>query len=374
MNNRHTRLNSILSNINNFKFALAVGHGQHEPSLPPVLVPKDTYVIFTSKPGYLSDTSDVHNQKFKSIFQNRNKVKKLLLGTLSREEKPKLLTNKNWDWKKHIYPPESLIANHSLEFYDSPQPGNTRNEAYGKIVYDTLCGLWKIGIPDARQFHGSKQNLQTILNTARSSQTGKLIVFISGCRGDPAVSEESLRQAMSFVPSSFKRYFEVPQTYNITLTNYLRKIRNFESEVSRIMRLKRTAGASSVSNGSSLNLNLNLNTGNLNVLNKYRKMIARIKEPTFGVRGNKQLPIQAARTYFPYFFTRNMTNENARLLINSIKRSNTNLSNRITNLWKFGQPIDQNWKNHINVAKRIVYKIKNIENRNNSASRQAARH
>jgi hypothetical protein len=288
MNNstRHTRINSLLSNINNFKFALAVGHGQHEPSLPPVLVPKNTYVIFTSKPGYLGDSADVANEKFKSIFQNTNKVRKLLLGTLSPEEKPTLLTNKHWDWKKHIYPPESVIANHSLEFYDSPQPGNTENLARSRIIYDSLAGLWKIGTP-GRQFHGTKQNLQTILNTARSQTSGKLIVFISGCRGDPAISRQSMNQAMTFTPNMFRRYFQVPQNYNIPLTNYIRSVQALENHSRRYMTLKRKAPDNQTTTKIPKINNLSSEVRNAALLwEKYKNDFINLNDPTAVLRAS----------------------------------------------------------------------------------------
>jgi hypothetical protein len=368
-NNRHTRLNSLLANVNNFKFALAVGHGQHEPSLPPVFVPKDTYVIFTTKPGYLGDTSDTFNTKFQTIFQNPNKVRQLLRGNLPPVEKPSLLTNKLWNWKKHIYPPGALIANHSLEFYDSPRPNSAPNVARGAIYFNELAGLWKVGIP-GREFHGTKQNLQDIINRARSGQTGKLIVFISGCRGDPAVSEQSIAQASSMSPIAFKKYFQVPQNYNIPFTNYIRAVTSFENQSSRYMRLKR-GGSNSNSNGRRVRRGVtnssnnsetspNINSGNSTVLNKYKRMITRIQEPTFGLVGNKRYPVQSARRYFPSFFNRSMTNENVLSLVDSIKRNNSNLTNRMTTLWKY-EPVNQTWKNNRSLALRLLYRIKNLE-------------
>jgi len=375
-NNRHTRLNSLLANVNNFKFALAVGHGQHEPSLPPVFVPKDTYVIFTTKPGYLGDTSDTFNKKFQTIFQNPNKVRQLLRGNLPPVEKPSLLTNKLWNWKKHIYPPGVVIANHSLEFYDSPKPRNAPNVARGAIYFNELAGLWKVGIP-GREFHGTKQNLQDIINRARSGQTGKLIVFISGCRGDPAVSAQSIARASTLSPIAFKKYFQVPQNYNIPFTNYIRAVTSFENAYSRYMRLKR-GGSNSNSNGrrvrrgvtNSSNNNetsLNVNSGNSTVLNKYKRMITRIQEPTFGLVGNKRYPVQSARRYFPSFFNRSMTNENVRSLINSIKRNNSNLTSRMTILWS-SEPVNQTWKNNRSLALRLLYRIKNLERLNTRPS------
>lgn len=377
-NNRHTRVNAIRSNIDNFKFAIAIGHGQHNPALPPALVPRDMYVIFMTSPGYLGHGQNTTSTKFQDLFSNKNKVRQFIKGNLPRNQLPSLITNKSWEWQKHIYPPNSIIANHELELFDQNIP-----------TYDALTGIWLLSNPSVRYSHGTTVNLQDILNYVRGRETGKVIVFISGCRGDPAISQQSLDAAMALNERGYARLIG-PQTYNVPLTNYLRIIRNFENQASRFMRLKRAAGSNSNSNkrvkregassgsnsnnnnrGTSLNLSLNVNSGSLTVLNKYKKMIERIQTPTFGVIGNKQLQIQAARKYFPNFFTRNMTNENVRLWVNTIKRNNTNLSNRLTILWK-SEPVEQNWKNNRNVARRILYKIKNIQNRTNTVARPVA--
>ena len=382
-NSRHTRVNAIVSNIDKFKFAIAIGHGTHDPTHPPVLVPSDMYVIFMTKPGYLGHLQNTTSAKYQNLFSNQNKVRQFIKGSLPRNQLPTLVTNKSWDWKKHIYPPTSVIANHALELYDRNSP-----------EYDALSGVWLLSDPSVRQGHGTILNLQEILNYVRSRETGKIIVFISGCRGDPGITQQSLNAALALNQRGYARVVG-PQTYNTPLTNYLRTIINFENQAARFMRLKRNAGSnsnintnrlkrlavsvnnlnrlrgnagsSSGNNGTSLNLNMNVNFGGSNVLNKYKKMITRIQTPTFGVVGGKQLQVQAARKYFPYFFNRRMTNENVSSWISSIKRNNTNLSNRMTTLWKY-EVVQPNWKNNRTIARRILYKIKNIE-RNAGANR-----
>jgi len=334
-----------------------------------------------TKPGYLGHLQNTTSAKYQNLFSNQNKVRQFIKGNLPRNQLPTLVTNKAWDWKKHIYPPTSVIANHTLELYD-------RNSS----AYDALSGVWLLSDPSVRQGHGTILNLQEILNYVRNRETGKIIVFISGCRGDPTISQQSLNAALALNQNGYARVVG-PQTYNIPLTNYLKSISNLENQSARFMRLKRSAlsgnninrvkrlavsvnnlnrlrgnaGSSSGNNGTSLNLSVNL--GGSNVLNKYKKMITRIQTPTFGVVGGKQLQVQAARKYFPYFFNRRMTNENVSNWISSIKRNNTNLSNRMTTLWKY-EVVQPNWKNNRTIVRRILYKIKNIE-RNAGANRGA---
>lgn len=335
MNNnvpRHTRLNTLLSNIDNFKFAIAIGHGTHEPSLPAVLVPKDTYVIFTSKPGYLGDTSDIYNRKFMNAFGTNNRVRQLLRGNLPREQIPKLLTNKQWDWKKHIYPPGAIIANHSLQLFDRPLPKNSPSEALGKEMYDRLSGVWKVGTV-GKELHGTTQNLQDILNFVRLRISGKLIVFISGCRGDPAVSKESLRRALSLTPNGFRQYFQVPQNYDIPYTNYINKVTKLEEESSRYFSAKRIANSGEGSrkrvrvttNNLNAELQKALNTRSKKVL--YLNMINKIKN-------TDNVDPSRARAINRNFFG-NMRDENIMKIINSIKNGTIN-KNNVSNLIRSG--------------------------------------
>lgn len=346
---RHTRINNIKSTASQFKFSIAIGHGRHEPHLLPVLVPNDIWVVFMTRAGYYGHQQNTTSQKFRNLFSSQNKMRQLINGTLPSNEKPTLVTQKEWNWKNHIYPPNSICANHSLEFFD-------RNIKHAN--YDSMCGLW---LPNrtTRLGYNSVANLQDILNVVRREETGKVMVFISGCRGDPAVSAESMRIASSLSPGNFLRLIG-PQTYNVPLTNYIRRVRQHENSSSRYMRLKRltNANGNGNSNNSFSNPNLSLNFP-VQKINKYTGMVRRIQEPTFGVRGNRELQIQAARRYFPNFFNRSMTNENARLWIRNIKQS-PNLANRMKTLWQY-EPVQSNWKNNRNIARRILYKINSME-------------
>ena len=109
------------------------------------------------------------------------------------------------------------------------------------------------------------------------------------------------------------------------------------------MNKRRRNNAASSSNTNNTQLNFPPH-----ILNKYKRMVERIQQPTFGVRGNRQLQIEAARRYFPAFFHRTMSNENIRTWINGIKRS-ANLTNRMASLWN-AETIENNWKNNRNLA------------------------
>lgn len=367
-NNRHTRINLIRSNIDNFNFAIAIGHGQHKPALPPVLVPDNIYVVFMTAPGYLGHVQNTTSSKFKNVFLNKNKVRQLVRGTLPMNQRPTLLTQKQWDWKKHIYPPHALIANHELELFDMDRMVNyppPRHLVRGNSAYDRISGLWFLRDPSSSIGHGLTVNLQQILNEVRQRETGKVMLFISGCRGDPAIAPQSLNAAMALNANGYERLVG-PQVYRVPLTNYLKSIRNTENESRRYMGAKRLASNSnsgSASSNSNLERNLNLNISS-GALNKYKRMVERIQNPMFGVRGNRQLQVEAARRYFPNFFPRNMTTENIRSWINTIKRNNANLTNRMTTLWST-EPVENNWRNNRNVARRILYRIRNLE-RNSS--------
>lgn len=361
-NERHTRINLLRNNIDNFNFAIAIGHGTHDPTLPPVLVPPNMYVVFMTKPGYLGHVQDTESLMFQTIFSNKNKVRQLLRGTLPPNQRPSLISQKKWDWKKHIYPPKSLIANHVLGFFDPPTRVNrtTGRTFYHNPVYDRLCGLWFLRDPSRSLGHGQTANLQQILNEVRQRETGKVIVFISGCRGDPTITPQSINAALALNANGYARLVG-PQTYNVPLTNYLKSIKNLENQTRRYMGSKRASTSSRSGTNSNSNLELNFNLSlSTGVLNKYKRMVQRIQEPTFGVRGNRQFPVQAARQYFPNFFPQNMTNANVRLWLNAIKRSNSNLTNTMTTLWN-AEPVESNWRNNRSVARRILYRIKNIQ-------------
>jgi hypothetical protein len=109
------------------------------------------------------------------------------------------------------------------------------------------------------------------------------------------------------------------------------------------------------------------NSGNKINISPYTKMIYNIKMNTFGKRvingQNKFFPVAAARRYTK-FFPANMSNENVRRWVNSIKNSNNNITTRITALRTHAyEPIENNWRTNRNLAKRILHRIHTIENR-----------
>lgn len=377
-----SRLNNLRENIQNVKFAVAVGHGAHDSSLPPVLIPPNMYVIFLTKAGYLGLGSDTITQGWKNVFGSQNKMRNFIKGNLPRNEIPTLVTKLGLDWKKHIYGPGMVIPNHSLEMKDSQRP-----------PYDSLCGLWLPSSLTPRLFYRDTVNLQQLVNATRSRLFGKVILFVSGCRSDITITQQALNAAQALNASGYQR-FAGRQNYSVPLTNYLRAIQSFEQNMSRYITLKRvqknnerrirarTVGAASNgnSNGSTSGNNNGRNwnatmanakasiTVNRVNLHPYIRMINHIKMNTFGkrvVRGEttKFLPVAAARK-FTKFFPANMSNENVLRWVRSIKNSNKNITTRMT-AYHTNQyePVENNWRTNRDLARRILHRIHTIENR-----------
>jgi hypothetical protein len=374
-----TRVNNIRSNIQNFKFAVAVGHGAHDPNLPPVLIPPNMYVIFLTKPGYLGSMGNTVSYGWRRIFGNQNKMRNFIKGNLPRNEIPRLVTQLGVDWKKHIYPPGRIIPNHILEMKDYA----ILDGPYAKPLiqeYDDMAGLWLPSNMNHRLFYRDTVNLQQLVATTRFMESGKIILFISGCRSDVRITNHALAAAMALRSNGYKRLVG-RQNYNIPLTNYLKSIQNFEQYAGRYMTLKRHRGnterrvvrgatASTPASGNTTSLNLN----NIHIpshnLTPYLRMINHIKTNTFGQRtalGETTMrPIAAARRYTK-FFPANMSNENVQRWVNSIKRTNNNISNRLkelhTGILRREFEVDNTWRTHRNIPKRILHRIYTIENR-----------
>ena len=384
-----TRLNNLRANIQNVKFAVAVGHGAHVSNLPPVLIPSNMYVVFLTTPGYLGLLQNTISQGWKDVFGNQNKMRQFITGNLPRNQIPTLVTKLGLDWKKHIYGPGMVIPNHILQMNDySP----TRPVIQ---AYDDMCGLWFPQINANRVYYDQIVNLQQIVATTRFRLPGKVILFISGCRSDVTITQPAINAAKALNAKGYER-FVGRQNYNVPLTNYLTAIQNFEQKISRYMTLKRInantgrsvkraklVGAAAAGNNSNSNNGLNARlseinanarangrAGGINIL-PYKRMINRIKMNTFGkrvVRGqNKNLAIPAAREYFPSFFPANMPTENVARWINSIKRSNNSLTNNINALHRAvnsgSVPVENSWKNSNRLSNRILHRIHTIENR-----------
>lgn len=375
-----TRLNNLRSNIQNVKFAVAVGHGAHDSNLPPVLIPPNMYVVFLTTPGYLGLVQNTISQGWRDVFGNQNKMRQFISGNLPRNQIPTLVTRLGLDWKKRIYAPGMVIPNHILQMSDyTGQRPILQN-------YDNMCGLWFPGINANRLYYNETVNLQQLVATTRFRLPGKVILFISGCRSDVTITQPAINAAMALNANGYQRLVG-RQNYNVPLTNYLRGIQNFEHASSRYTTLKRIrvntgrrvirGAASNTNNNTNNRLNTRLNELNANLraaraegngvnLTAYKRMINHIKMNTFGkrvVRGEAQnLQIPAARKYYSKFFPRNMTNENVRRWITSIKNSNNNITTNITTLYKY-EPIENNWRNSNSLAKRILHRIRAIENR-----------
>jgi hypothetical protein len=381
-----TRLNNLRANIQNVKFAVAVGHGAHDSNLPPVLIPSNMYVVFLTKPGYLGLLQNTISQGWRDVFGNQNKMRQFITGNLPRNQIPTLVTKLGLDWKKHIYGPGMVIPNHILQMNDYSPTRPIIQE------YDNMCGLWFPGTTTNRLYYNEIVNLQQLVTTTRFRLLGKVILFISGCRSDVTITQPAINAAKALNANGYER-FVGRQNYNVPLTNYLRGIQNFEQHTGRYMTLKRhranngrrirgLGAAAAGNNNSNRNNGLNARLSEINAngrsarsragnninINPYLRMIHHIKMNTFGKRvsrgENKMLPIAAARLTYKNFFPSNMSTENVARWINSIKRSNTNLANNISEIHKSThEPVEASWRNSRVLAKRILHRIHNIENR-----------
>ena len=382
-----TRLNNLRANIQNVKFAVAVGHGAHDSNLPPVLIPPNMYVVFLTTPGYMGLVQNTISQGWRDVFGHQNKMRQFITGNLPRNQIPTLVTKLGVDWKKRIYSPGMVIPNHILQMNDySPNRPIIQ-------PYDDMCGLWFPEITTNRLYYNEVVNLQQLVATTRFRLPGKVILFVSGCRSDVTITRPAINAAIALNANGYQR-FTGRQNYNVPLTNYLRAIQNFEQHSGRYMTLKRHranngrrvrgigAAAGAASNNSNRNNGVNARLSEINAngraarsragnninINPYLRMINHIKMNTFGKRFDrgvpKMLPIAAARQKYRNFFPSNMSTENVARWINSIKRSNNSLTNNISEIHKNTlEPVEASWRTNRLLAKRILHRIHNIENR-----------
>jgi hypothetical protein len=209
--------------IDNFNMYIAIGHGKHEPSEAPVLVPHNVYLVFLTPPGYYGAIQDAIDPKFVSLIKKRSKFVDFMKGTLHRSQLPHIVTSKKWTWKHHIYPPGTYSAAHTLELYDKVYP-----------EYDKLCGVLPItnSVTKRRYGHGTIKKLKDLVEQAsRMAGSKTCMVFVSGCRGDPRVPESIMR-------SVFRIHAQSPPTYNLPMmpNQYIPSIRTAEANISARLR------------------------------------------------------------------------------------------------------------------------------------------
>jgi hypothetical protein len=237
MSEYQTNSERFFSFMDRSDFGIIVGHGSHIPSVnkpyfKTITVPDDVYVIYMANPGYLSLIMDSTDEKFKNIFFNSNNIKRFLKDQLSPSEIPDIVKYRNWNWKRHVYPPGSDCPDFIIQASD-PLPNLTnrsvpRHERYGfgdlryqvKLDFDKVMGITKIPLTHSGRYgFGRRFRLNDALHFLGRNR----IVFVFGCRGDNSIPRERL--------IAEARVGE-PQTYPIEMTPLRRNLPVHEKLVS----------------------------------------------------------------------------------------------------------------------------------------------
>lgn len=318
MSNRTRLERNFISKLDDPRthFAMAIGHGLHEEGK--ARVPKNMYVIFMTRAGYLGSVVNASCPIFTRTFSNRNSIIKFLKG--QTRNLPSVVTTKGWDWKKHIYPPNAEMQNFSLEMKhdDIPNKGPDIRNIFTK--FNSMTG---VHINKANRWgYGTTKYIGEIMNHLSTSvPDGDMVVlFINGCRSTANLTEVMKLKTGEIVPTPamFKRLgyrgryttrIHTPQNYKVPMTNIGVRARNLNQIASGYMRkrslarengppLKMTRGMSprkrTVNNTNNrtnvVNMNINRNQRPIRkairpVTQKKRKTPALIKSFTDILRG-----------------------------------------------------------------------------------------
>ena len=215
------------------EIAIAIGHGAHANSEPIVKIPNNVYVVFMTEPGYLGHLQNSTSPNFIRTFSNANRVKQLVRGEIPRNQLPQIVTQKEWDWRKHVYAPGMLVHNHILELFDRGRNQENKN-------YNNICGLHILGTPVRGWGRGETKTLRDFMKrVSEVAGRRKAVLFISGCRGDPRITQTSIKEALNINTKTGVEKLVGPRTYHITTTPHINKIIKQEGNVTRYMTKKR---------------------------------------------------------------------------------------------------------------------------------------
>ncbi len=222
-NTHKSKFDELGLQVNSMTFYMAIGHGTHIRDPPQFVVPPNVYIVFMTPAGYWGNIKDVlYDDKFREVFESETKIKHLIKDTLPQSNKPKIITKKGWDWKNHIYGPGKTAPMHRLEMYDREQKDISKD-------YDAICGFHKL--PFGRhnaELKGAAVTLDVLatkafMDTVASSKKFA-VLFVYGCRGDPAVPYKNMQNVFKqHMYSAFSAY-NVPKAAN----SYIQAMRNAE--------------------------------------------------------------------------------------------------------------------------------------------------
>lgn len=242
---RKNRFTVLQEYADNMEYFVAIGHGEHRPLAPPVLVPENVFLVFTTAAGYWGSLADSLDPKFLDIVASLDKIKRLVKGTLQPNEIPTFMQRRKWDWRNHIYPPRSTSMEHALQFYDPDKgnPSENKPPFFIHTAFDNIAGLYHVPDVNNRFFYNKQPEvtLSEILNKASHMAGNKMcMVFVSGCRGDPRISNQQEAYMSGIDPitgRSRKSLLITPQTYPIVRTpsNRMGQVANYERYLKSFM-------------------------------------------------------------------------------------------------------------------------------------------
>ncbi len=221
----------IVKHINDFKFYVAIGHGTHtNRTQPPVKVPKNVWLVYTTRPGYWGNMNDALDQKFLNLLTDENAMRRLITGSLANSNIPDVVRHRQWNWKNHVYPPDSYTADHSLELFDY-KTNHAQNQTSIWTRYHNVSGVYNVpaaNVNDAH-FRGSRMTVGQIMDHAKNASHNRpSIVIISGCRGDPVTYNAMMTLQKTRTPDQ-RMWLNLPQTYPIPRAgSYIQRIENYE--------------------------------------------------------------------------------------------------------------------------------------------------
>lgn len=191
-----TRLEkNFLSKLNqpDIHFYTAVGHGDTF-SGEPKIVPGNVYVIFMTPAGYHAAATEIMCPSFRKFFIiNKRNTIAFLQGKTTNI--PALSKFKNWDWKRHIYPPFSKIPNFKITFKH-----HRTNNNHQKI--NERLGLYRIGNVGAPRYgYGQEMDIDQLMRGVSTSVPPGhgAVLFVMACRGSENINKLLNAQANEIV-------------------------------------------------------------------------------------------------------------------------------------------------------------------------------
>lgn len=381
---RQTNL-SLQSNISKRNFlrnkaetsqiGLVIGHGTQVDAVP-FTVPDNVHVVFLSDPGY-SLAVNIVNTPFLRMVGNLRKFRNFVRGTIQANDIPLQLRRRNWKWWDHIFQPNSVCPNLSIQFFDRT------------ITWiDNICGLWYagptgtpvLGVANSnvmgRKLYNRTMNLKEICEVAdrNTRNHGGCILFINSCRIPSEqiplyeqniwYPEAGMGLATAYIRSKGMQNFPLPASRVINAARAL------EANASRLATRKRKmtgTGVSARNTRARTNSNSNNNrvraSNNLNLTNNTATRRSQVMNVLNAISNrNSNITLENARARYPNFF-RGFTNENAAIIIRNLRGNNGNtIKNNVRSKLRYesASNLATYRINSGSITNRIVARIRNM--------------